>query len=178
MKKSVLLILGSLLACSYACATNKNETVPQDVKAFMLLLTAEKSPTFSDYLDFYGPNAEDETQVLLKYCGSNGVSRTDCIALSNSESQAPTQHISRYFSWIRNCYNTVGRNWDVSGQREIKDRNGDTVTGTIYDITLSNSIFELQYVFPNHRYDGLVVAIFKINYKSTKELIKNKYPTC
>jgi hypothetical protein len=176
MTRAKCFLLISLLICSNARTAEKADSVPQSVTALMALLTAQRAPTLADFNEFYGPNAEDETMLLLKYCDAKSISRDDCVKISNLEAMSPTKHMSRYFSWIRDCYHTIGHNWDVLDKHAIEDKSA--VVGAIYTIRLNNDSFKIQYVFPGHRYDGLAVAIFQINDKNTKELLKNSAPKC
>ena len=174
--KNSMRALLSLLVYSIACAASADDSLPNEVTAFMQLMTTQKAPTLADYMKFYGPNAEDETLALLKYCDAKEISRDNCAEISNSESQNPHKHISRFLSWVKKCYGTAGEQWAVLDKQNILTKGVDT--GVVYKMKLNDSTFKLQYVFPHYRYDGLAVAILQVDGKDIDDVFNDKFQTC
>lgn len=161
------LVFAALTVLQGACAAES--IPPEEVAALMQSLTDKQEPTLQRYLAFYGPNAEDETMLLLQECSERNIAHDGCVKISNAEAKSPEMYGSRYFAWIRRCYQTVGKKWNVTERRDIVE--GGKALGAVYEISLDSVRLTVQFVNKNSRYDGLAAAVFQINGVDTKSLM-------
>jgi hypothetical protein len=114
--------------------------------------------------------------MLLQECSRARLSRAQCIEISKNDNRTPGLHASRYFTWLRQCYQTKGKNWSIIGVRPIVE--AGVSHGAMYDVLVGDVHMTVQYVLERFRYDGLVAAVAQVGGVDTKVLEQESMAHC
>jgi hypothetical protein len=114
--------------------------------------------------------------LLLHECGRRGISRDQCIQQSNDEATASERTKSRYFEWVRRCYNIAGADWNILDSKSVRE--SDKVIGALFDVQVGKHQLKLHFVESPMRFDGLSVSVIEIDGVTTSTLVEQEESGC
>lgn len=129
MSKFIQTVLWLSLFFLSACVGSQEKLHPQ-VNSYIQLLVRPEEPTIAELEKFTGEcGGEFELDFVLDECRSKGwhIHSQSCINFSRQQCNMTDQKVSLAFSWLRERFSTVGKNYRLIGVRsEHIGQNGYT----------------------------------------------------